>query len=142
MPTAIDTSVLIAAVSSWHEAHERCLHAVDTVLAEPPVLLSQHVLTESYSVLTRLPAPHRLAPKTVLALLEDTLSGVAEIVSLPPEATWAFLTDLAHGEVAGGGTYDAFILRSVVAGGADRILTLNGRHFERLAPAGVEVVTP
>lgn len=142
MPTAIDTSVLIAAVSSWHEAHERCLNAVDSILAEPPVLLSQHVLTESYSVLTRLPSPHRLAPRTALSLLEETLSGVAEVVCLPPNATWHLLTGLTNADVAGGATHDAFILHSAVAGGADRILTLNDRHFERLAPAGIEVVTP
>lgn len=140
MPTAVDSSVLIAAVSSWHEDHERCLGALDSLLAEPPVVLPQHALIESYSVLTRLPAPHRLAPETAHALLERTLSGVTEIAALPPEASWHFLDDLRDTETAGGAVYDALIVHCAIAAGADRILTLNTRHFERLRQSEVDVV--
>jgi predicted nucleic acid-binding protein len=49
-----DTSVFVAAFASWHEKHALALaavQAVDVVIA--------HCLVETYSVLTRLPTPHR-----------------------------------------------------------------------------------
>jgi len=55
---------------------------------------------------------------------------------------WTFLRNASENGVAGGQTYDAQILRCAVKGGAARILTLDTRDFERLAPASIEVVTP
>ncbi len=52
-----DTSVVIAGLSSWHPDHD----LARPVLADKPPILA-HVLSESYSVLTRLPAPRRLDP--------------------------------------------------------------------------------
>ena len=49
--------------------------------------------------------------------------------------------DVAEG-IAGGAAYDARVLAEARAGGAERLLTLNRRDFERLAPAGIEIVTP
>jgi hypothetical protein len=51
-----DTSVLIAALAQWHPAHEA---ARRTVVARMQALPAQRVL-ECYSVLTRLPSPHRV----------------------------------------------------------------------------------
>jgi hypothetical protein len=50
--TALDTSVLVAALQSWHEDHERSLAAVAEALEDPPVVVPHHVLLETYSVLT------------------------------------------------------------------------------------------
>jgi hypothetical protein len=44
--------------------------------------------------------------------------------------------------VAGGAVYDARIIAAAVKGGALRLLTLNARHFERLAPEGLEIPVP
>ena len=46
------------------------------------------------------------------------------------------------GGVAGGATYDAEIAASARAAGAQRLLTLNARHFERLGSEGLEIVDP
>lgn len=53
---AVDTSVAVAALVGWHEAHEQARRAA-TGAGIPA-----HARLETYSVLTRLPPPHRLAP--------------------------------------------------------------------------------
>ncbi len=63
---AVDTSVVVAAFASWHEGHRSAL----AVLARHP-RLPAHVAVESFSVLTRLPPPHR-APAV---LVRDFLVG-------------------------------------------------------------------
>lgn len=60
---AVDTSIVVAAFASWHEAHE----AARGALSEEPRLPAQ-VAVESYSVLTRLPPPHRAESSIVVAL--------------------------------------------------------------------------
>ena len=53
---APDTSVVIAGLASWHPDHE----VARAVLAKRPTAIA-HVLYESFSVLTRLPAPRKLS---------------------------------------------------------------------------------
>ena len=57
---AADTSVVIAAFASWHENHQAARRALDNGLR-----LVEHCAVETYSVLTRLPAPHRVAGSVV-----------------------------------------------------------------------------
>jgi len=141
--TAVDTSVLVAALVDWHDEHERARRALDRALADPPVVVPQHALLEAYSVLTRLPAPHRLSPSTAVDLLEQTLRGAADLPVLPPEDAWTFLAHLRDQDVAGGTSYDALIVESADRAGARTILTLNRRHFERLTQEmEIEALTP
>jgi predicted nucleic acid-binding protein len=58
---AVDTSVIVAAFASWHESHALARRALD----QQPSLIA-HCALETYSVLTRLPAPHR-APADLVA---------------------------------------------------------------------------
>ena len=51
---AADTSLVVAAFASWHERHDAARHALDQGLR-----LIAHCAVETYSVLTRLPPPHR-----------------------------------------------------------------------------------
>lgn len=53
----VDTSVLVAAFSTWHERHSEA-----NALVSPDVPLIAHAAAECYSVLTRLPPPQRIAP--------------------------------------------------------------------------------
>lgn len=62
--TAVDTSIVVRGFASWHPGHRA---AVD-VLADRPRLVG-HVALESFSVLTRLPEPHRAPPDAVVAFL-------------------------------------------------------------------------
>jgi predicted nucleic acid-binding protein len=140
--TALDTSVLVAAVQVWHAEHERALEAVGRALEEPPVVVPLHVLLETYSVLTRVPKPHRLSPEPAFAALEQTLRGKAEVASLDGESAFGVLAGFRDRAVAGGAVYDALIAEVAFRAGARRLLTLNRQHFERLAPEGLAIAEP
>src|SRR5262249_42894530 len=62
---AADTSLVVAAFASWHENHENARRALDGGLR-----LIEHCALETYSVLTRLPAPHRSAGLVVREFLQ------------------------------------------------------------------------
>jgi hypothetical protein len=51
---AADTSLVVAAFASWHDKHEHARRALDAGLRLP-----EYCALETYSVLTRLPPPHR-----------------------------------------------------------------------------------
>ena len=60
--TAVDTSVIIAALLGWHEAHDPALRALITAsdTGGGTLLIPAPALVEAYAVMTRLPAPHEL----------------------------------------------------------------------------------
>jgi AbrB family looped-hinge helix DNA binding protein len=62
---AVDTSVVVAGFASWHEAHRSA-----AALARQP-RVPAHVLVEAYSVLTRLPPPHRAPARLVATFLAE-----------------------------------------------------------------------
>src|SRR5438132_12231829 len=57
---AADSSLVVAAFASWHEKHDAARRVLNGALR-----LIEHCVLETYSVLTRLPAPHR-APGDVV----------------------------------------------------------------------------
>ncbi len=140
--TALDTSVIIAGLLKWHEFHSRARPALESALeSEDSVILPVHALVEAYSVLTRLPPPRRLSPEQASAMLTESLREDVRLVGVVEE-TWSVIEELAERALGGGLAYDAVILASARKAGATRILTLNGRHFRRLADEGLEVWEP
>lgn len=73
---APDTSVLVAGFATWHEGHEAAVRALNR-----GVHLIAHAAVETYSVLTRLPPPHRIA------LLPSTPTWRTS----PPATTWHWM---------------------------------------------------
>ncbi len=142
--TAIDTSVIVAALLGWHEFHDAALAALVHARDEPggKLLLPAPALVEAYSVMTRLPAPHRLSPGAALEILSGSFEDHAEVVSLSGSETWRFLHDTADIGLAGGGAYDALIVRCARKGRATTLLTLDRRDFERLPLAGITLAVP
>ena len=138
---AVDSSALVAALLTWHGHHEAALQRIDNLLASgQELVLPLHSLVETYSVLTRLPSPHRLSPLAAVQLLEAQRTSL-RLVGLASDDGWEFIRGLARSGIHGGRTYDALIATSARKGGAARILTLNSRHFEELDPE-LEVVVP
>lgn len=88
---------------------------------------------ETYSVLTRLPPPHRVAPAAVHAYLTDIASG-DRYLTLDGLAHRRLINRLAERNVTGGATYDALVGLTAKAGGAT-LLTRDvraARTYERL----------
>lgn len=129
---AADSSVIIAGLLSWHESHEPAFRALDAALARRTLLIPMHALIESYSVMTRLPSPHRLRPEIAYELLHDSFNH-AHVASLSARTAWTFLRECAADAIAGGRVYDAAIAEAAVEAGATKLLTLNPRDFEPFA---------
>lgn len=141
--TAIDTSVIVAALLSWHQDHDAALASLQRLLVEEePILLPTRVLIEAFSVMTRLPKPHRVDPQDALTLLTMTLEDKVDLIALPAQGYWGSLRTFVARGSRGGTVYDAEIIECSLQAGATRILTLNLRHFQRLAPAEIEIRRP
>lgn len=99
---ALDTSVVIAAFASWHQFHRLAL----AVLDRRPALAVQAAL-EAYSVLTRLPPPHR-APADIV---RDFIGGNFgdSLLAIAPDRFAAVLSELANLGIVGGAAYDGLI---------------------------------
>jgi len=131
---AIDSSVIVAALLGWHEHHQAAARALERALGSGSgVVIPSHSLIESYAVMTRLPAPHRLTPVDALQLLQDNFRTL-RLASLNSRSVWAVVQRLAAVSLGGGITYDAIILEAASDAGATELLTLNERDYLRLEP--------
>ncbi len=111
---AADTSVVVAAFASWHQNHTAARGALDAGLR-----LIEHCALESYSVLTRLPPPHR-APGDIV---RDFLAArfPAPYLRLGAIGYRAFVLGLHEQAVTGGAAYDALVAATAAAAGAELV---------------------
>lgn len=139
----VDTSCIVAAVCGWHEQHAQAAAEIERRLATRERLATAaHALAESYAVLTRFPAPHRLAPTAALALLEANFISRARVVALDAHGYRTLLRRAGREGISGGRTYDAIIAECALKARAAVLLTFNAGHFADLEAAGVRVVVP
>jgi len=142
--TAVDSSVLVAGLLPWHEHHGAARAALRKLLSadseDPQPILPAHAVLEAYSVMTRMPAPFRVPPTQAHELLKSLLRNKVTLVQLSPQDAWRLLDRLPGDDITGGSVYDAVIAEAAHRAGAKRLLTLNVRHFERVAPEGMDVV--
>jgi predicted nucleic acid-binding protein len=127
---AVDTSVVVSAFASWHEGHR----AAVTVLARKP-RVPAHVLVETYSVLTRLPLPHRAPAGLVATFLSETFKHPPLV--LPARAHIRLLEQAAAAGLTGGSIHDALVAATVRHAGAV-LLTRDRRAapvYERIGAA-------
>jgi predicted nucleic acid-binding protein len=97
-----DTSLVVAAFASWHESHEPARRALDKGLR-----LVEHCALETYSVLTRLPPPHRTSGMLVREFLSARFP--LPFLRMSERAYRSFVLELPEHGVAGGATYDALV---------------------------------
>jgi hypothetical protein len=79
----------LAAFTSWHEHHDVAFAAVRRLDA-----VVGHCLLETYSVLTRLPAPHRMTAEVVSRYLQASFSG-HRVLGLAPQEQRKLVANLA-----------------------------------------------
>lgn len=103
----VDSGVVVAAFASWHEAHE----VARAEVSRGPGIAG-HALLEAYSVLTRLPAPHR-APAQVVATFLDRVIGEECLALTGPGYRRFVIDDLPSAHLTGGSAYDALIAATV-----------------------------
>jgi len=111
---AADTSLVVAGFASWHESHEVARRALDSGLR-----LIEHCALETYSVLTRLPAPHRSTGLVVREFLESRFSE--PFLRLNERAYRQFVLGLPDHGIAGGSAYDALVAATAAFCGAELV---------------------
>jgi predicted nucleic acid-binding protein len=94
--------VVVAGFASWHEGHGPSAAA----LARNP-RVPAYVLIEAYSVLTRLPPPHRAPADLVATFLSERFPEAP--LALPARAHLELVQRAAREGLAGGAIYDALI---------------------------------
>ena len=127
----LDTSAAVALVIEDHENHRRTAQAV----AGRNLGLAGHAAFETFSVLTRLPPPARLAPQSVQRMLERSFP---QSRFLGKEAAAALLTSLAGHGIAGGSVYDALVGATALEHGCT-LVTRDRRALATYRELGVAV---
>ncbi len=138
----LDTSCLVAAVCGWHRHHASTRKEIERRAAagEAPTLAA-HSLAEAYSVLTRLPEPHRLRPDDALAVLEANWSET-RLVALGPADYRSTLRRCRDAGIGGGAVYDALIASCARKARVATLVTWDVGAFERFLDDEPAVRTP
>ncbi len=104
----------IAALLNDHPVHDtaaEALAACETTIA--------HVAAETYSVITRLLAPHRADASTAAAVLDERMPST--YATLDAHSHARALGRLATAGVSGGATYDGLIALTALAHDLERV---------------------
>jgi predicted nucleic acid-binding protein len=144
MPTfLLDSSVMVAAVCSWHEHHlaaigeiERRLRRRETMMVAAPTLV------ETYAVLTRLPSPHRLSSQDARNLIEGNFLKEYPCIALDENDYRRLVLEAPGKDVSGGRTYDWVIARCAQKAKSSALLTFNVRDFTSFSLQDVEISLP
>lgn len=136
MKIAIDTSVFVPAIMTGHRHHARArcwLQAVETGRLEG--VASWHAMSETWSVLTRLPVTPRISPLSAWGAVRRLRS----VLTLIPPTERIYRTALVRctaRALTSGVIFDALHLVTAEEAGADAMLTFNHADFVRLIDAG------
>lgn len=103
---------MVAAFASWHEKHDVARRVLDR-----PLRLIEHCALETYSVLTRLPAPHRAPGEVVRDFLAARFRQ--PFLRLSSRAYREFLLRLPDHGVLGGASYDALVAATAASHSAE-----------------------
>jgi predicted nucleic acid-binding protein len=145
MKVFCDTNVIVAACLESHPHHEQARPVLERVKARnDDGFVAAHSLAEAYAVLTRLPDENRVAPTVAWQLISENVVKGFSVVALTAREYSETLEKASTDGVEGGRTYDALLLASAVKSGAERIYTLNVRHFQGLAEDSIRsrIISP
>jgi predicted nucleic acid-binding protein len=131
----LDTSVLIAAVVQNHESHKKSFAILDRVQnRHEDGFVSAHSLAEMYAVFTKLPPPSRHSPEQALLSIDENIVKFFQISALTGDDYKALVRDAGFARIQGGTIYDAIHLKCADQAKAERLYTLNLKHFKAIAP--------
>jgi predicted nucleic acid-binding protein len=111
---AADTSAVVAAFASWHESHAAARAALDAGLR-----LIEHCALETYSVLTRLPPPHRSPAAVVREFIAARFPD--PLLRLDSRSHRQFVLQLADRGITGGAAYDALVAATAAFNGSELV---------------------
>jgi len=134
MKVFCDINVLVAAFLQSHPHHNTARVVLERVNAgHDRGFVATHSLAESYAVLTRLPAGNQVSPTIAWQLISENVIKNFTLVTLTSKEYAETLQKAAADGTEGGKIYDALLLAAASKSGAERIYTMNVRHFQSLA---------
>ena len=125
-----DTSVVVPALTEWHEYHSLARKATEGLRRLPA-----HVLTESYSVLTRLPHGLAIPPAAAADLLLAAFPDPP--LTLDPDEHRELVQQLGATGVRGGQVYDALVAVTAARRGV-KLVTLDERALAVYRALGLQ----
>jgi hypothetical protein len=128
---ALDTSAAVPYLMAGHVAHR----ATRRHLEGKTLVLAQHSLAETYSVITRLPGDARVAPSDAVKLIDANFGAP---MLLDPDVASTVHNFLAPLGISGGATYDALVALAVRSTKV-RLATRDGRAAATYTALGVDV---
>ena len=129
---AMDSSVVIAALSSWHPAHEVSWAAMH----DDERVMPAHAAFETAAVLSRMPEGYRTNAAVVLDAIERVF--LRPWLTLDGEAARACLAKAVAAGIRGGALYDALIAATAREHGAT-LLSADRRARGAYEAMGVDV---
>lgn len=122
-----DTSVVVAALSTWHRLQAVCRRRLDSV-----DWLPAHTMAESVSILNRLPGNLAVSLDVAIASVRGLCDRARQ---LPAERYLPMLDSLSRARLGGGAVYDAIIAATAAEHGAT-LLSLDRRAQRTYAAVG------
>ena len=134
-----DTSALIALTTGRHPHRKTALGALD---AEPDLHVALHGMAEYFATMTKVRLPYAITPAEAQSRIADLLQDVRLTVVEMTLTSYRRAIELAADvPMPSGSVYDALPLACAEQAGCERLLTLNGRNFLRMATlTEVEIV--
>jgi predicted nucleic acid-binding protein len=127
-----DSSIVIPALDSSHEAHEPAAAFIQDA-GELPLIA--HVALESYHVLTRVRPYRRLPPAAVARAIRDSFPG--PLVGLEPEEQLVLMERAPRLGIVGGAIFDAAIATAARSAGL-KLVSRDLRAAATYAAIGVD----
>jgi predicted nucleic acid-binding protein len=106
-----DTSVVVPALTSWHESHDIARRAISDVSRLPG-----HVVLEVVAVLTRLPHGVAVRAGTAVDVVRDAFPDDAWVLTAAQHRD--LVTHIATSNMRGGQIYDALVGMTAQVAGA------------------------
>jgi predicted nucleic acid-binding protein len=125
--------VLLAAMLEQHRDHGRCLPWLQRAQRGALELqVAAHSIAELYAVLSSYPTRPRISTAAAARLIRENVIATASVIALTGTDYAAVISRLAERSLPGGVVYDALIAQAALKAGADRLVTLNPRDFQRV----------
>lgn len=126
-----DTTVLVAAMVEDEKRHVACAQVLEQ--AEDGYA-SIHSLAECYATLTGGRLGVQLSPTDAASLVRHNVHARLSLVGLTASEYLKLLDSAGPAGARGGAIYDFLLLACARKAKAEKIYTLNHRHFTALAP--------
>jgi predicted nucleic acid-binding protein len=139
MITALDSSILVAAICENDRLHSECA----AILDQGHLQIHIHALSETFSTLTGGQIVPRVTAKVAAQIIESSILPNVTICNLTVKETLSAMREAEARGIRGGAIYDYLHLSAARKAKAKRFYTLNFRHFQSFHRLGdPEIIHP